>query len=249
MSKKIKIVLHGASGRMGLKLQTLITKYTNQFELIGLLTSESTQAQKTKLCKDSDLIIDFSTPEGFNSLLQAMSNITGCALLTGTTGLDQKQYKMIGDCSKNNIIMYAPNTSITANLVAELSSKAARILHDFDAEIIESHHRHKKDAPSGTAIMIGQKIAKARGLDFDQNAVYGRHGESMRQEGEIGFSAVRAGGIYGDNKVILANEYEVLNIGCSAINRDAFADGALKAGKWLINQPYGLYSMTDFLKL
>jgi len=136
-----------------------------------------------------------------------------------------------------------------ANLIADLSARAATVLNQYDVEIVEAHHRFKKDAPSGTALMIGKKIADVKGIDFEKNAVFDRSAKGAREDNEMSFSSIRGGGIFGECEVIFAGQYEVVSISCRALSRDAFAEGALVAAKWLVNQKPGLYSMKDVLGL
>lgn len=244
--KKIQVALNGSEGRMGTNLTNMLKAHTEMEVAFGLTKGTKT-SKREEAYKNSDIVIDFSTPNGTLAMLNTIKSFPKCAMLIGTTGLEQKHQEMITELSKTHAILYAPNTSLTAHIVAELSAKASRFLREFDVEIVELHHRSKKDAPSGTSLMIGQEIASAREIDFQQKAIYSRKGEAQRQNDEIGFCSVRGGGIYGDNKVVLAGDNEVLSIECRALNRRAFASGAIKAAMWLIEQKPGLYSMKDFL--
>jgi 4-hydroxy-tetrahydrodipicolinate reductase len=249
MSEILQISLSGASGNMGRAICAMLEDSNSPCVVKYKLDSKSSPQEVRAACIDSDVMLDFSLPEGSLSVMQILIDYPQCKLLVGTTALQEQHFNYMKQLSDNRAVLHAPNTSITANILAELSAKAASILRDFDAEIVESHHRSKKDAPSGTALMIGQKIADARGVNFQQNAIYARHDMGMRRTDQIGMLSVRGGGIYGDNKVILAGDNELLTIEARALNRNVFAQGALKAAFWLAQQKAGLYSMKDFLNI
>ncbi len=241
---KIRIGLNGAGGKMCLSIQNLIEN-NQDFDLVAQINRQHTKSQIINDCNKCDTILDFSSADGLNSLLECLDD-SAVKILVGTTGLHDGQLDQLKNISKNRAVLYAPNTSLGPNLVAQMAAKAAQILKSYDIEILESHHRYKKDAPSGTALMIGQEIAKAREIDFKEYAVFNRN-NSMRQDNEIGFASIRAGGIYGEHEVIFANDYELVTIGTRALSRQSFAQGALFAAKWLNNQPPGFYSMKDVL--
>lgn len=247
MSKILQIAINGASGNMGRAICAMAEDNNWPCVVKYKLDSKSNLQEVETACSDSDVMLDFSSPEGLLSIMETLMEYPRCKLLVGTTALQAQHFNDMKKLSDSRAVLHAPNTSITANILAELSAKAASILRDFDVEIVESHHRSKKDAPSGTALMIGQKIADARGIDFQQYAVYARHDTGMRRAEQIGILSVRGGGIYGDNKVILAGDNELLTIEARALNRNVFAQGALKASLWLAKQKAGLYSMKDFL--
>ena len=244
----IKIGLCGANGRMGRAIQALIKDKGDKFILVAILGSEYTNSDLAEFCNDSDVIIDFSNVSSLEKLTKA-AILSKTNLMVGTTGLEDKHFTYLKELSKHVAVLYAANTSIGANLVAMLAAKSAKILKIYDVEIIEAHHRHKKDAPSGTALMIGQQIADASGIDFKTNVVFDRANKGLRQVGEIGFSSIRGGGILGENEVIFAGDNEVVTIGCRALSRLAFAEGALFATQWLSNKKAGFYSMQDVLQL
>ena len=249
MSEMFKISISGASGNMGRAICAMAEDNNLPCVVKYKLDSKSSLKEIRAACGDSDIMLDFSSPEGSLSVMHILMDYPQCKLLVGTTALQERHFDYIKQLSGNRAVLHAPNTSVTANILAELSAKAASLLRDFDAEIVESHHRSKKDAPSGTALMIGQKIADARGINFQQNAIYARHDMGMRAADQIGMLSVRGGGIYGDNKVILAGDNELLTIEARALNRNVFAQGALKAALWLARQKAGLYSMKDFLNI
>lgn len=245
--KIIKIGLCGAYGNMGRAIEACLINGTS-FELVSKLGSSASTQQIFEACSASDIIIDFSSPSSLEILTNA-AGACGTKLLVGTTGLTTLHMDLLHALAEKTAVIYAPNTSISANLIAEFAARAAKVLHNYDAEIIESHHRRKKDAPSGTAIMIGREIARARGIDFDENAVFDRSSRGVRAPNDIGFSSLRAGGIFGDNEAIFAGDNEMISISCRAFSRNAFAEGALAAAKWLINKKPGLYSMMEVLDL
>ncbi|MCP5369158.1 MAG: 4-hydroxy-tetrahydrodipicolinate reductase [Rickettsiaceae bacterium] len=249
MNKIFKIAINGASGNMGKAICKLADHRRLAYAIQHKLTSSSSTEEIRHACNNSDILLDFSSPDGSLAIMKILMEYQDCKLLVGTTALKEKHFEYMHKLSDSRAVLYAPNTSITANILAELSAKASSILHDFDVEIVESHHRAKKDAPSGTALMIGQKIANARNINFQQNAIYTRYQSGARKQGQIGLLSVRGGGIYGDNKVILAGDNELLTIEARALSRDVFAQGALRAAVWLAKQEPGLYSMKDFLNL
>lgn len=246
--KVIKVGLCGAYGRMGTSIESAINHKSDQFELVSRLGNNHSEGELQNFCKISNVIIDFSNANILESLTKTAASC-GTRLVVGTTGLKEKHFEYLRLLSKKVAVLYAANTSLGANLVALLSAKSAQLLKDYDVEIIEAHHRYKKDAPSGTALMIGQGIADATNIKFKDCAVFDRANQGIRNHGDIGFSSIRGGGIFGENKVIFAGDHEVVTIGCRALSRDAFADGALAAAAWISNKDSGLYSMQDVLGL
>lgn len=244
----LKIGINGAYGKMGKEIEQLISNNPEKYQLVTKIGRTDDIEILKKACNNCDIIMDFSSKNGVTTLISAAVNGTA-KLLIGTTGLDEKQLKALEDIAQNLAILYAPNTSLGANLIMALSAKAAQILDEYDVEIIEAHHRLKKDAPSGTALMIGQEIAKAKNINFKEKAIFSRCQNGIRQKDEIGFCSIRGGGIYGDNEVMFAGENEVVTIGCKALSRKAFAYGALVAASWLHDKGEGLYSMKDVLCL
>ena len=245
----INIGLHGASGRMGTAVAEAIAKQSDKFVLITKFSKQHNQDKLFNFCFPADIIIDFSTPDALENLLKISTEV-GKKLVIGTTGLSSAHIKEIEKASKSIAILYSPNMSIGANLIIEMAGRISRILEDYDVEIIDIHHRHKKDSPSGTALAIGQNIAKYRDRKFEEVAVFDRANQGIRKEGDIGFSPLRSGGIWGEHEVIFAGSTEVVTIGARALSREVFANGALFAARWLntITEP-GLYRMQDILKI
>lgn len=263
----VKIAIMGAAGRMG---KTLI-EAVNQAEgvqltagiieasssLVGADLGELAGLGKlgvtavTRLEEaDFDLLIDFTSPA------TTLKNAEFCAangkqLVVGTTGLTEDQKSQLANFAKQTPIVFAPNMSVGVNLCFKLLAMAAEALgDDYDVEIIEAHHRHKVDAPSGTALGMGEAVAKALGRNLQEVAVYGREGiTDARDSQTIGFATVRVGDVVGDHTVIFGNEGERIEITHKASSRMTFAKGAVRAAKWLKGKPAGLYTMQDVLEL
>lgn len=244
---KITITLNGSTGKMGTAFANAVLKEHVQELEIKYKTGTSTKlADLITYCKASDMLIDFSTPESIYNIINA-AKTTGVKLFIGTTGLSTEQLSDLKNVSKTNSVLYAPNASIGANLLAEIATKVATANKESDVEIIDTHHRYKKDAPSGISLMIGQSIASARRLDFEKNAVFQRDTNQTRQDHEIGFSSIRAGGIFGDCQVIFADDEEVITLEYRALSRNAFSKGAIISAKWLHKMPPGFYTMQDVI--
>ena len=196
----------------------------------------------------SQVVIDFSLPVVSLSLLDSAIE-SKTAILIGTTGFSKTQLSSIEKASKKIPILLAPNTSIGVNVTLSLIAKAASLLdQQANIEIIEAHHKHKIDSPSGTALKMAEVICEATNTDLSKRAVYSRHqSKTARSKNEIGFSVIRAGEIIGEHKVMFALNNEIISIEHKAQNRRCFAEGAVKAAVWLARQDNGLYSMQDFL--
>lgn len=197
-----------------------------------------------------DVLIDFSRPEAtLGFLSQCLQHRK--AMVIGTTGLDAAQTQQIAEAAQHLPIVYAPNMSVGVNLLLRLVELAAGIMgHSSDIEVIEAHHRHKIDAPSGTALRLGEAAAAALGKTLCECAVYARQGiTGERPPGSIGFAIIRAGDIVGEHTVMLASAGERLELTHKATSRLTFAGGALRAAAWLADRPAGLYDMQDVLGL
>lgn len=199
---------------------------------------------------DTRVVIDFTRPAGTLALAEVCL-VRGIALVVGTTGFDATQKAKLGEAATRIPVVLAPNMSVGVNLSLKLIEMAARVLGDeVDIEIIEAHHRHKVDAPSGTALRMGEVAARARGRDMTEVAVYSREGQTgPRPPGAIGFATVRAGDIVGEHTVMFAGEGERIEITHRASSRVNFARGAMRAAKWAASRPPGLYDMEDVLGL
>jgi len=263
----INAVVTGAGGRMGVAIINAIAA-TDGIKLSGALEREDSPflgkdagevaaAGKAgvkitddveRAARNADVIIDFSTPDATMKVLETAS-VLGISMVIGTTGFSHQQREHIKEVGRKTSIVMAPNMSIGVNLLLKLVSDAARTLGpDYDIEIIEAHHRHKKDAPSGTALRIAEVIAESTGRDLEKVAVYERNGIiGERRPEEIGIQTIRAGDIVGDHTVMFGTVGERVEIVHKASSRATFAIGAVKAALWLSDKPDGLYDMQDVL--
>jgi 4-hydroxy-tetrahydrodipicolinate reductase len=201
-----------------------------------------------ELAEGACVAIDFSQPEAANKTIDYCAG-NGVALLLGTTGLSTQQQGKIRAASEKIPILYATNMSVGMNVLFFLAGKVAAMLgEEYDIEIIEQHHRFKKDAPSGSALTLAESICKATGRDFPVCLTHGRSGkDALRQKGTIGMHAIRAGDITGEHEVIFSTLGETVTLSHSAHSRDTFARGALRAAEWLVGKKPALYSMADVL--
>lgn len=197
-----------------------------------------------------DVLIDFTHPSVTLKNLEICRR-AGKAMVIGTTGFSPEEKQQLAAASREIPVVFAANFSVGVNLCLKLLDTAARVLGDeVDIEIIEAHHRHKVDAPSGTALRMGEVVAAALGRDLQKVAVYGREGQTGAREREtIGFATVRAGDVVGDHTVLFAADGERVEITHKASSRMTFAKGAVRAAQWLQGQPAGLYDMQDVLGL
>ncbi|MEK7816138.1 MAG: 4-hydroxy-tetrahydrodipicolinate reductase [Pseudomonadota bacterium] len=263
----INIAITGASGRMGRALVQAVSqneglRLTGATEragsdAVGLDAGELAGTGRLGVAirdrldgLDFDVLVDFTRPEATLAHLEHCRR-AGRRLVIGTTGFDDAGKKKIADAAKDIGIVFAPNMSVGVNLCFKLLETAARVLGDsVDVEITEAHHRYKADSPSGTALRMGEVVAKALNRDLKDCAVYGRHGLSgERPRSVIGFSTIRAGDIVGDHTVLFAGNGERVEITHKAESRLTFANGALRAARWLMNKKNGLYDMQDVLGL
>jgi 4-hydroxy-tetrahydrodipicolinate reductase len=258
----IKLAIAGAAGRMGAALVKAALGDA-RFGVVGgterAVSSSigldgggfAVSDDVATACKNADVWIDFTTPNATISAIAALKNTSVKAAIIGTTGFDDGQQQAIADAAEHLVIVQSGNFSLGVNLVAGLVRQAAaRLGPDWDIEVIESHHRHKVDAPSGTALMLGKAAATGRRVDHDAVASYARYGQTgARKSGDIGYAVIRAGGIIGEHEVMFAAEDETVNFTHKAGSRTIFAKGALAAAAWAVNQPPGLYNMDDVLGL
>ncbi|MDA7705393.1 4-hydroxy-tetrahydrodipicolinate reductase [Rickettsiales bacterium] len=264
----MKIGITGINGRMGTQIAQLV--YQNDIteiafglvdkklgldgqnigEIIGIKNINlEANSDIDKLFKNSDAVIDFSAPE-LSILCAQKAAQYNKIFICGTTGFTEKQKQNLHEASIKTKIVYSTNMSIGVNLLMNLTEKVSKILHeDYDAEIIEMHHRYKKDAPSGTALSLGEAVAQGRGLDFGEVAKRTRDGiTGERTKNEIGFASLRGGDVIGDHSVIFASDGERVELTHKASNRIIYAKGAIRAAIWASGQKNGLYSMRDVLK-
>ena len=265
-----RIAVMGAAGRMG---KTLIDAVQQRSPLCGLTAAivrpgssligadagelvslgrlgVALSANLQAVADDFDVLIDFTLPDVMLKNLEICRQ-SGKAMVIGTTGLSPVQKQLLAEAGKDIPIVFAANFSVGVNLSLKLLDMAARVMgEDADIEIIEAHHRHKIDAPSGTALRMGEVIADALGRDLQKVAVYGREGHTGAREREtIGFATVRGGDVVGDHTVLFATEGERLEITHKASSRMTFAKGAVRAALWLEGRDPGLYDMQDVLEL
>lgn len=222
----------------------------NAGELIGAPGNVHITDDLAAALRVSDVLIDFTRPEGTLAHLAAC-RANRVKMVIGTTGFSPEQKEELEAASKDAAIVFAPNMSVGVNVTLKLLEMAARVLSEgYDVEIIEAHHRHKVDAPSGTALKMGEVVAKALGRDLGKVAVYERAGHTgERPTGAIGFATVRGGDIVGEHTVMFAGTGERIEISHKAGSRATFAEGALRAARFLADQQNGLFDMQDVLGL
>ena len=266
-SKDINIGVTGASGKMGSVLIRQVYE-TDGFRLsaaseigghpalgrdAGELAGMAALAvpvgdDADALFKASDAVLDFTLPDATQSHSECAAR-HGTALVIGTTGIEAAQQHALEKAGEQAVIVQAPNMSLCVNLLMRLAEQAAALLDDdYDVEIVEMHHRHKVDAPSGTALGLGRAVAKGRGVSLDAVAERGRDGVTgARQRGAIGFAALRGGDVVGDHSVIFAADGERLELTHKSASRQTYARGALRAAAWTQGKASGLYTMADVL--
>ena len=242
----IRVAVAGASGRMGRMLIEAV-EAAPDCTLAGTLDIGRDIASNLA---DAQVLIDFTRPEGTMAHLAAC-RARGVKMVIGTTGFSEAQKAEISDHARHVALMVAPNMSVGVNVVLRLLDTAARALADgYDIEIVEAHHRHKVDAPSGTALQMGEVVAAALGRDLKQCAVVGREGVTgERDPSTIGFAAVRGGDIVGDHTVMFCGTGERIEITHKSSSRATYAQGALRAARFLADKPNGLFDMNDVLGL
>ena len=265
----LNVAILGASGRMGRTLVPLLAE-AGDLRLSGALAAPGDPAigqdagvlaavmplavavtsDPDRALEGADVAIDFTLPGP--SIAHARRCLAlGRPLVVGTTGHDEAGRAELARVARDIPLVLAPNMSLGVNLLFRLAELAARALgEDYDAEIVEAHHRHKVDAPSGTALGLGEAVARGRGTTLQRVAVHGRHGATgPRPRGAIGFAVLRGGDIVGDHRLVFAGPGERLELAHVAHDRSGFARGALAAARWLVGRPSGLYSMQDVLGL
>jgi 4-hydroxy-tetrahydrodipicolinate reductase len=242
-----RVIINGARGRMGQALIACAKADPSSFELSVGLDVGDDLAAALPAC---DAVIDFTHADSTVAVAEACA-AAGKILVIGTTGHNDADRARISEIAKKIPVVFAPNFSVGVNTLFWLTRKATEILGpDFDLEVVEMHHRLKKDSPSGTARRLAEILAEARELDYDKNVMHGREGMvGERQKTEIGMHAVRGGDVVGDHTVIYANVGERVELTHKASSRDTFAKGALRAARWAQGQKPGLYDMQDVLGL
>lgn len=265
----VRVGVCGAAGRMGKTIME-VCKDTEGVEvtaaieysespMLGIDAGEVAGIGKTgvKISDDISSIVDqIDVMIDFTFAASVTANIkkcvaANCKMVIGTTGLNKADHEQIELAADKIAIVFAPNMSIGVNLCLKLLEMAAQVIgDDADIEVIEAHHRHKKDAPSGTAIRMGEVVASTLGRNLKECAVYGREGiTGERDKNTIGFETIRAGDIVGDHTVMFATEGERVEITHKASSRKTFANGAVRAAKWLVDKDNGLFDMQDVLNL
>ena len=242
----LNIAVAGASGRMGKMLIEAIGEAPDTV-LSGAL---DIGADLAAALAGARVLIDFTRPEGtLDHLAYCAKN--GIAMVIGTTGFDDAGKAAIRAAAEHTAIVFAPNMSVGVNVTLKLLEMAARSFNEgYDIEIVEAHHRHKVDAPSGTALKMGEVIADALGRDLKTCAVYGREGVTgARDPSTIGFATIRGGDIVGDHTVLFAGDGERIEISHKSSSRVTYAHGALRAARFLADQQTGLFDMQDVLNL
>lgn len=265
--KKYRVAIAGANGRMGKQLIHAVLGHPALTLTVASVRENSVLAgvdagemagcgqlnvalitQLEKVHEQFDLLIDFSSPQA------SLHNLQCCiqhnkAIIIGTTGFTEEQRQTLQEAGGSIPVLLAANFSIGVNLMLNLVQEAARVMgNNADIEILEAHHRNKVDAPSGTALAIGEAIATTLGWSLNEQAIYSREGQTgIRPEKSIGFATIRAGDIIGEHSALFANLDEQIVITHKATNRMTFANGAVNAASWLADKPAGFYSMRDFL--
>ncbi len=254
---RIKIGIFGIAGRMGQAIVDSIAKNpcteliggtvrTNDYKISDYFLTTSSK----ELAEKSDVLIDFSNPSILEShLIVALDSKK--PIVIGTTGFSLNTENFMKHISTEIPVLQSGNMSLGVNILAKLVKQTASILNDdWDIEILEAHHRHKIDSPSGTAIMLGKAATEGRDIDFNDHKVLSREGISNpRNKGDIGFATIRAGSIVGDHSVLFVHDDEVITLSHRAQNRDIFANGAVYAAEKLVNLPAGFYTMQNILLL
>lgn len=269
MTEPIRIAILGADGRMGQALVRQIAVHPHA-QLVAGITAPSSHnigkdlgelsgygaigvAVSTDLRKAldaCDVLIDFSSPKAAIDAALMMHDVRCQAMVSGTTGFSAAEDNALDIAAESVCLVQSWNFSLGVNMLAALVKIAAKSLPDWDLDILEMHHNRKIDAPSGTALMLGEAAAKGRGQELHKHAIMSREGQvGARKPSEIGFATLRGGGVIGDHDVVIASEMEVLTLGHRALDRTVFAAGALKAALWAAKQPKGIYDMSDVLGL
>ena len=267
-SSPLRIAIAGASGRMGRMLVEAVQASpdvvlagaldvpsspavgSDASAFLGVSSGVHITADLHEGLKNAQYLIDFTRPEGTIAHLRACREL-GVKLIIGTTGFSDEQKAEINDAARDIGIVMSPNMAVGVNVVFKLLAQAAKALKEgYDIEIIEAHHRHKVDAPSGTALKMGEVVAEAVGRDLKECAVYGREGVTgERDPSTIGFATIRGGDVVGDHTVLFAGIGERIEITHKSSSRSTYAQGSLRAARYLATQPHGLFSMDDVLGL
>lgn len=270
----IKVVIIGICGRMGHEIGNLVY-HTDDMEIVGGIEASghpsigkdigdilnlpdelgieviscNNNDRVSRLLEFADVVIDFTNRESTMAMIDLLA-IKKVPVVIGSTGLSENDLAYIKEYGARMPILQSFNMSLGMNLMFALSEKVAGILRSYDTEILEKHHKMKKDAPSGSAISLGKAIAKGRNIPFEENAVFSRFGMiGERKKDSIGFQVVRGGSIVGEHTVSFIGDKEIFELHHGALSRTVFAEGAVAAAHWLVKQKPGFYSMKDMLEL
>jgi 4-hydroxy-tetrahydrodipicolinate reductase len=266
MTPRLRIAIAGASGRMGRMLLEAVAAADDLalagaldipgadglgqdcLAFLGRTSGVPVSAEPRDALRDAQVLIDFTRPDGTLAHLAACRE-SGTKAVVGTTGFSPAQKAHIAEYANHIAIVMAPNMSVGVNVVLRLLDTAARALSTgYDIEVIEAHHRHKVDAPSGTALQMGETVARALGRDLHECGVFAREGVTgERAASTIGFSSIRGGDIVGDHTVLFAGTGERIEITHKASSRAGYAQGSLRAARFLASRPSGLFDMGDVL--
>ncbi|HEX2188155.1 MAG TPA: 4-hydroxy-tetrahydrodipicolinate reductase [Longimicrobiaceae bacterium] len=265
VAEPVRVVLSGASGRMGRTLARLAAEGAGVEVLAGLDRRGDPEGacdigcpvllapeDAGEVLAAADVVVDFSAPEFLARLLRAQGGaLAGRALVVGTTGLGDGERSLLDGLSRSAAVLTAANFSVGVNLLAALVEEAARVLGPaYDVEVVEAHHRRKADAPSGTALELARAAARGHDVELDSVRRDGRSGRpGERPAGEIGLHAVRGGDVVGEHRVMFLGDRERLELAHLAQDRALFAEGALRAARWIAGKPAGAYTMRDVLGL
>lgn len=241
----MKVAILGAAGRMG-RMLCALAEANSELELVARV--DVADGFDTAWPDDTEAVVDFTFHTAVSANVEKAA-AAGVAYVIGTTGLSADEQARVDACAQKIPIVQAANYSLGVNLLLALVRKAAAVLGtDYDIEVVEMHHRHKKDAPSGTALMLARAAAAGRQVELDDVACYGRHGiVGERPEGQIALHALRGGSVVGDHTVMFAGDVERVEITHKAQGREAFAAGALRAAQWAAGRAPGRYDMRDVL--
>jgi 4-hydroxy-tetrahydrodipicolinate reductase len=262
----VRVAIAGIGGRMGRELAAAVVADAELALIAGVVRAGSPTVERSvgeltgtdvpgmpvvdraaAILSDVDVLIDFTNPDA------TVANARACveasrAIVAGTTGLTLTQRDELLAMAGCVPVFYARSMSMGVAVLLDALPAIARVLDDYDVEIVETHHRHKVDAPSGTAVALAEAIAGGQAGSLEERAVYGRRGVQPRSPGEIGIHAVRAGGNVGEHAITFANDGEQIQLTHRAFSRRTYALGALRAAKFLVRQPPGFYTMTDLLR-
>lgn len=260
----VRVAISGATGRMGHALARLASE-DGEMEVVGGIGRTDggaaadlpfpvvpTAAEAGEILRAADVVVDFSAPELLADLLARHGDpLAGKAIVVGTTGLSAEEDGALDRAAERMAVLRAANFSVGVNLLVALAERAAAVLGpDYDVEIVEAHHRRKVDAPSGTALELAKAVARGHDVSLDDVRVDGRSGRpGARPRGEIGLHAVRGGDVVGDHRVLYLGERERIELAHLAQDRALFAEGALRAARWMAGRAPGAYGMRDVLGL